>query len=83
MLGFFFFKLLPNLINFISYEDCIGKITPKSIRPYPLFYSKKDLKLVKNRFFLVKKLEIQVIISKIMPTRSSKRIFNPMRYTLI
>ena len=39
------------------------------------------MKLLKNRFFLVKKLEIQVIVFMIMHTRSSERIFNPMHYT--
>ena len=36
---------------------------------------------MKNRFFQLKKWEIQVIIFIIMLTRSSKRIFNPMHYT--
>ena len=47
------------------------------------FYSKKDLKLIKNSFFLVKKWEILVIICMIMFTRSSDRIFNPMHYTIM
>ena len=38
-------------------------------------------KLIKNRFYLVEKLEIQVIEFMIMLTRSSERIVNPMRYT--
>ena len=37
--------------------------------------------LINNRFFLVKKYEIQVSISMIMLTRSSERIFNPICYT--
>ena len=45
------------------------------------FFSKKYLKLVKNRLFLVKKLEIQVIVLMNMLTRSSETIFNPMRYS--
>ena len=38
------------------------------------FYKKGD-------FFAVKKGEIQIIITMIMITRSSERIFNPSRYT--
>ena len=34
---FFFFKLLPKLIDFINSEDCIGKITPKTIKIKPVF----------------------------------------------
>ena len=45
------------------------------------FYSKKDLKLIKNKKFLVEKLEIQVIVFMIMPTLSSEWILDPMRYT--
>ena len=44
------------------------------------FHSKKDLKLTQKKIHW-KKLEIQVIISMIILTRSSERIFNPMRYT--
>ena len=36
--------------------------------------------LIRN-IFLVEKGEIQVILFMIMLTRSSERIFNPMRYT--
>ena len=46
------------------------------------FYAKKEnFKLIKNRFFLVKKCEIQVIVSMVMLARSSEWIFNTMRYT--
>ena len=45
------------------------------------FYSKKDLKFIKNRFFLVKKWKIQVIVFMIMLTRSSENICNPMCYS--
>ena len=44
------------------------------------FIQKKIFKLIKNRFFLVKKGEFQVITIMIMLTRSSEGIFNPMRY---
>ena len=44
------------------------------------FYPKKCLKLILNRFLLVKKWKIQVIASMIIFTRSSEWIFNQMRY---
>ena len=44
------------------------------------FYSKVDLKLFKNRFFLVRKGKIHVIAFMIMLTRFSERIFNTTRY---
>ena len=44
------------------------------------FYLKIDLKLIKTRLLLWKKLEIQVIVLIITLTRSSERTFNPMRY---
>ena len=45
---YFFFKLLPKRRNFINSDDCIGKITPKSIRLNPVFIEKK-LNLIKKR----------------------------------
>ena len=45
------------------------------------FYFQKYIMLIKNSFFLVKKLEIQVNVFMIMFSRSLERIFNPMRYT--
>ena len=45
------------------------------------FYLKKKLKLIKTIFFPVKKWKIQVILFMNMLTRSSERIFNPMRYS--
>ena len=46
------------------------------------FLFKKKIEFIKKQeWFLVKKLEIQVIISTIMLIRSSERIFNPSRYT--
>ena len=44
------------------------------------FYLNK-INSIKNGLFLVKKLVIQVILTIIMSTRSSERIFNPSRYT--
>ena len=37
---FFFFKLLPKFSCVINYDDCIGKITSKSLQPYPVFIKK-------------------------------------------
>ena len=45
------------------------------------FYLFFILKLIKNRFFLGKKLEIQLIAFMLMLNCSSGRIFNPMLYT--
>ena len=39
------------------------------------------MKLLKNQIFLVKKWEIQIIVSLIKITRFSDMIFNPIRYT--
>ena len=77
----FFFELLPKFSDFVNSNDCIGKVTSKAIWLYPVFIKKKIIIIMKNRFFVVKKWEIQVIISMILLTPSSKRIFNPMRYT--
>ena len=43
------------------------------------FNSRKDLNLIKKGLFLVKQWGIKVIITIIMLTRSSERIFNPSR----
>ena len=40
-------------------------------------YPKEYLNLIKKEIFLVKKREIYVIITMIILTRSSERIFNP------
>ena len=45
------------------------------------FYWNIDLNLIKKWLLIVKKWESQVIITMIMLTRSSERIFNPSRYT--
>ena len=42
----------------------------------------KVLNFIKNELFLVKKWEIEVIISMILLTRSSERILNSDRYTV-
>ena len=77
----FFFELLSNFNNFINSNDCIGKITSQYIRLYPVFTKKKDFNLIREGLFLVKKREFQIIITMIMLTRSSERIYNPSRYT--
>ena len=68
-LHFFFFKLLLKFSDFTDSDDCMGKITSKSIRLYSdkfnFFFN-----LIKKGLFLVKKLKIQVIICMIMLTRS-------------
>ena len=46
---------------------------------FQLFLNKRFEFNIKKRLILVKKLEIQVIISMIMLTHSSKWICNPMR----
>ena len=51
----FFFEILPKFSDFVNFDDCIEKITSKLIRLQPVFIKKKDLKLVRNRFILVKK----------------------------
>ena len=37
----FFFKLLPKHSDYINSDDCIEKITTKSIKIYPVFNFKK------------------------------------------
>ena len=54
-LQFFFLELLRKFDDFVIYDYCIGKIISKSIRTYPVFIKKKDLKLLKNRLILLKK----------------------------
>ena len=53
----------------------------QNLSDYNQFLFKTNLKLLINRYFLVTIWEIQVILFMIMLTRSSKRIFNPMRST--
>ena len=77
----FFFKSPSKFSDFINFDDGVGNIISKCIKLCPVFYSLKDLNLIKKDLFLVKKLFIQVIISMIMINPSSERIFNPSRYT--
>jgi len=53
----------------------------QNLSDYNQFLFEKSFEIDKNQIFLSKKLEIQVIAFIIMLTRSSQRIFNPMRYT--
>ena len=39
--------LLPKFSDFINSDDCMGKITSKSVRLYPVFNQKKDINLIK------------------------------------
>ena len=57
MLGFFavFIISLPKLREFINSDDCIGKLTSKSIRLYPGLFFLTDFNLIEKRLFLVKK----------------------------
>ena len=58
MLGFFavFYEneILPKFKGFVNSDDCIGKITPKSIRLQPVFIYFFKLKLIKTDVFLMK-----------------------------
>ena len=47
-----FFLLLPKFTDLMNFDNCIGKITSKSIRLYPVFF--KDLNLIIKELFLVK-----------------------------
>ena len=53
----------------------------QNLSDYNQFLFKKRFQDNKDRFFLIKKLEIQIIVFMIMLTRSSERIFIRMRYT--
>ena len=52
----------------------------QNLSVYNHFLLKKRFKVNKKQIFLVKKLEIQVIVYMIMLTRSQESISNPMRY---
>ena len=58
---------------FYYFDDYIGKKHIQIFQTTISFYSKKDFKLIKNRYFLVKKGDIQVIKFMIMLTLSSMR----------
>ena len=47
--------------DFLNSDDCNQKHHIEIYQTTTSFYLKKDLKLIKNRFFLKKKWEIQVI----------------------
>ena len=75
---FFFSKYFQ--CSFVNSDDCIGKITSKSIRLPPVLIQTK-CEVDQKRFYLVKNWEIQIILFMIMFTRSPERIFNPIRYS--
>ena len=72
-LFFFLLEILQKFNDLVNSDDCIGKITSKSIRLQQFFYRKKikDLKLIKNRFYSSEKM----INSGELLTRSSERLF--------
>ena len=77
---YFFSKYFKNsVILYILMIAC--ETTHQNLSDYNHFLLKKYFKLIKNRFFVVKNWEPQVIASTIMLTRSSATIFNPTRYT--
>ena len=81
-LGFFLWFFLNTSQFFVNSDG--KKFHPENHNIFQTttsFYSKKDLKIIKHRFFLVKKkLEIQVIVCMIMLTRSSEKI---LRFIII
>ena len=58
----------------MNFDDCIGKITSRSIGLYPVLI-KKNLKFIKKWLFLVKKWEIQVITSVSYKCSNSSKPF--------
>ena len=54
----------------------------QNILDYNQFLFKTRFEVNKKQIFLVKKLEIQVIVFMIIFTCSSKMIFNSMRYSI-
>ena len=79
----FLFKLLPKFSDFINSDDCIVKITSKSIRIYPVFIQKR-LNLFKKGIIFSEKIKNSsnyIHIYMIMLTRCLERIFNPSHYT--
>jgi len=72
--------MLPKSIEFVNFDDGIGKSTSKFIGLQSVVI-KKRFEVDKNQIFSSEKGEFQVIVFMIMLTRSSERIFNPMRYT--
>ena len=59
----------------------VSEKSHQNLTDYIQFLFKKRYGFNINKLFLMKKSEIQVIISMIWLTRSSERIFNPSRYT--
>ena len=59
----------------------ISEKSHQNLSDYNQFLFKKRFEFDKKQIFSSEKWEIQVIVFMIMLTRSSKRSFNPMRYT--
>ena len=70
----FFFQITFKVLQFCEFQWLYQKNHIKIDQAISSFYSNKDFKLIK-------KWKIQVIITKIMLTGFSERIYNPMRYT--
>ena len=64
ILDFFFavYLIFTKFSNFVNSDDCIRKNHPKIYQTTPVFIKKINLKSIKIRFFLVKKLEILAIV---------------------
>ena len=77
----FISEILPQISDFVKFDDYIEK-KHQNLLDYNQILFKKRFKVNKKTDFLLRRNEkIQVIVSMIMLTRSSERIFNPMRYT--
>ena len=76
----FFFRNTSKVHWFCKFRRLHRKNHIKIYQTTTSVSSIKYLTLIKNIFLLVKKWEIQVTISMITRTRSSDRIFNPMRF---
>ena len=72
--------MLSKFSDFVNSDDWIWK-SHQHLSDYIHFCIQKDLKLIKDRFFLGEKWEIQLIISMTMLTRSSEIFFNPMPFS--
>ena len=71
----YFLEILPKFSKFINSDDSIGKKTHQNLSDY------KEFLIIFFLCFSSEKREIQIIVFIIMLTRSSERIFHPMRCT--
>ena len=72
-----FFQNTSKVVGFLYIPMIASKNHIRICWTTTSFYLKSDLKFVKNRFFLVKKMKNS---GNFMFNRSSLRIFNPSRY---